>query len=187
MTEEEWLTNGECEAALAAGRTVATDRKLYLLSIACIRLLDRSEEEAANALAAFERAADFKHPRLAMINAGEAFSAWFGFQEGPWRLAEFALAERWPRWADESNCVPLFRDIFGNPFRPVAFDPEWRTETVVGIARDIYEDRAFERVPILADAIEEAGCDNADILSHCREPGVHVRGCWVVDLLLGKS
>jgi hypothetical protein len=81
----------------------------------------------------------------------------------------------------------FLRDIFGNPFRPVAFDPAWLTETVVGIARGIYEDRAFERMPILADALQEAGCENADILAHCREPGVHVRGCWVVDLVLGKA
>jgi hypothetical protein len=55
------------------------------------------------------------------------------------------------------------------------------------IARAIYDGRAFERMPILADALEDAGCGDADILRHCREPGEHVRGCWVVDLLLGKS
>jgi len=81
----------------------------------------------------------------------------------------------------------LIRDIFGNPFRPVAFDPAWRSETAVGIAAGIYEDRAFERMPILADALQEAGCEHADILTHCREPGTHVRGCWVVDLVLGKE
>ncbi len=78
------------------------------------------------------------------------------------------------------------REMFGNPFRPVAFDPAWRSETAVGIARGIYDDRAFERMPILADALEDAGCDHPDILTHCREPGTHVRGCWVVDLVLGK-
>ena len=81
----------------------------------------------------------------------------------------------------------LLRDIFGNPFRPVVLEPAWLTEAVVGIARGIYEDRAFERMPILADALQDAGCENADILTHCREPGVHVRGCWVVDLVLGKE
>lgn len=81
----------------------------------------------------------------------------------------------------------LFRDIFGNPFRPVAFDPAWRTEHTTGLALKMYDDREFGAMPILADALEEAGCDNADILAHCREPGVHVRGCWVVDLVLGKS
>jgi hypothetical protein len=81
----------------------------------------------------------------------------------------------------------LLLDIFGNPFRPVAFDPAWRTEHTAGIASKMYEERDFAGMPILADALEEAGCDNADILAHCRETGVHVRGCWVVDLVLAKE
>jgi hypothetical protein len=83
---------------------------------------------------------------------------------------------------------PLLRDIFGPVvFRPVAVDPRLLTSTVRDLARAIYEDRAFDRLPILADAFEDAGCDNADILSHCRGDGPHVRGCWVVDLILGKT
>ncbi len=78
----------------------------------------------------------------------------------------------------------LLRDIFGNPFRPVIVEPQWLTETVLALAAGIYADRAFDRMPILADALEEAGCDHADILTHCREDGPHVRGCWVVDLVL---
>jgi len=81
----------------------------------------------------------------------------------------------------------ILREIFGNPFRPVAFDPRWRSESAVALARTAYGTRNFSLLPILADALEEAGCDNADVLSHCREPnGVHVRGCWVVDGVLGK-
>ena len=76
--------------------------------------------------------------------------------------------------------------IAGNPFRPVAFSPAWRTEHTVGIAARMYDDRDFAAMPILADAIEEAGCDNADVLSHCREPGPHARGCRVVDGVPGK-
>jgi hypothetical protein len=81
----------------------------------------------------------------------------------------------------------LLRDILGSPFRPVTLNPAWRTSNVTGLAQSIYDDRAFDRLPILADALEDAGCDNADILNHCRQPGVHVRGCWVVDLVLGKE
>jgi hypothetical protein len=81
----------------------------------------------------------------------------------------------------------LVRDIFDNPFRPVAFDPAWRSEAAVSLATGIYADRAFDRMPILADALEEAGCDHPDVLAHCRGPGPHVRGCWVVDLVLGKQ
>jgi hypothetical protein len=81
----------------------------------------------------------------------------------------------------------LVRDIFGNPFRPVTFDPTWRTTTAVQLTQGIYDSRDFSTMPILADALQDAGCDNADILDHCRGPGPHVRGCWVVDLVLGKE
>src|SRR5262249_18032232 len=81
----------------------------------------------------------------------------------------------------------LLRDISGNPFRPVTINPAWRTSNVTALAQAIYTDRAFDRMPILADALEDAGCDNASILNHCRQPGEHVRGCWVVDLVLMKE
>jgi hypothetical protein len=81
----------------------------------------------------------------------------------------------------------FLRCIFGNPFCSVTFDPAWRTSTAVGIADAIYADRAFDRLPILADALQDAGCEDAAILDHCRGPGPHVRGCWVVDLVLGKE
>jgi hypothetical protein len=81
----------------------------------------------------------------------------------------------------------LIRDIVGNPFRPVTINPAWRTSNVTALAQAIYVDRAFDRLPILADALEDTGCDNADILNHCRQSGVHFRGCWVVDLLLDKE
>ncbi len=82
----------------------------------------------------------------------------------------------------------LLRCVFGNPFRPVTIPMSWLTSDVLSLAHGIYAERAFDRTPILADALQDAGCDNADILDHCRDPnGVHVRGCWVVDLLLRKS
>jgi hypothetical protein len=82
----------------------------------------------------------------------------------------------------------LLREIIGNPFRPVTLDPAWLTSTVVALARGIYDERAFDRMPILADALQDAGCDSDDLLTHCRDPHQdHVRGCWVVDLVLGKA
>jgi hypothetical protein len=87
------------------------------------------------------------------------------------------------------QCVML-RDIIGNPFRDAECDPawlRWRDGTLPRMARGIYNDRRFDELPILADALKDAGCDNADILDHCRHEGPHVRGCWVVDLLLGKE
>jgi hypothetical protein len=81
----------------------------------------------------------------------------------------------------------LIRDIFGNPFRPATFDPAWRTPTAVALAGQMYGSRDFGAMPILADALQDAGCDSAEVLDHCRGPGPHVRGCWVVDLVLGKA
>jgi hypothetical protein len=81
----------------------------------------------------------------------------------------------------------LIREMFGNPFRPVTFAPPWRTDKTVSLARTLYDSRDFAAMPILADALQDAGCDCADVLEHCRGPGPHVRGCWVVDLVLGRE
>jgi hypothetical protein len=93
-------------------------------------------------------------------------------------------------YADElvlGDWACYLRDIFGNPFRWVTLDPCWLTPQTVVLAQAIYDDRAFDRFPILADALEDVGCTNADALDHCRQSGKHVRGCWVVDLLLDKK
>jgi hypothetical protein len=82
------------------------------------------------------------------------------------------------------------RDVIGNPFRSATIKLAWlawNDGAVPKIAKGIYEERAFDRLPVLADALEEAGCSDAAILDHCRGPGPHVRGCWVVDLVLGKK
>jgi hypothetical protein len=82
----------------------------------------------------------------------------------------------------------LLRCIFGPLlFRPVTLNPAWQTATVLSLAQSIYDQRQFENMSILADALEDAGCKNAEILTHCRQPEEHVRGCWVVDLILGKK
>jgi hypothetical protein len=83
----------------------------------------------------------------------------------------------------------LLRDLVGNPFRPASLDPawlEWRGGTVRRIAQTIHDEYRFDELPVLADALEEAGCTDADILAHCRAGGDHVRGCWLVDLLLAR-
>jgi hypothetical protein len=89
------------------------------------------------------------------------------------------------RDAEQGAQGDLLRDLFGNPFRPGSADPSWLTPTAVALAQTIYADRAFDRLPLLADALMDAGCDSEDILTHCRSAGPHVRGCWVVDLVLG--
>jgi hypothetical protein len=104
----------------------------------------------------------------------------WGTAEGD-TAAEAAFAEQIPK-----HCQFL-RDIFGNPCRQVTFDPAWRTPAVVALARTMYDERQFGEMPFLGDALEEAGCISDQILSHCRGPGPHVRGCWVIDLILGKE
>ena len=110
----------------------------------------------------------------------------------------------------DGKMAALLRDIFGNPFRrfernpvwlasvpakfrdtanhlPGVFNATWLTATVVSLARGIYDERRWQDMPLLADALEEAGCADEAILTHCRAATEHVRGCWVVDLLLGKK
>jgi hypothetical protein len=91
------------------------------------------------------------------------------------------------RGRERSAQFAILRDIVGNPFRPTTFAPGWRTDTVLSLARQMYESRDFSALPILADALQDAGCESADILDHCRGLGPHVRGCWVVDQVLGKT
>jgi hypothetical protein len=90
--------------------------------------------------------------------------------------------------------IAILRCIFGNPFRPAAVDPHWRTATVLSLAVSAYDDRQLPdgslepaRLGILADALEEAGCTDQGIFDHLRGPGPHVRGCWPVDVLLAKE
>jgi hypothetical protein len=87
---------------------------------------------------------------------------------------------------EERAQFALLRDVF-NPFRKAKFDKKWRTDTAVTLAQTMYDSRDFSAMPILADALQDAGCDHEDILSHCRGEGPHVRGCWVVDFVLGKE
>lgn len=89
--------------------------------------------------------------------------------------------------AERATQCDLVREVLGNPFRPAKIQPEWRTPSVLALARNIYEERAFDRLPILADALMDVGCDDDEILAHCREPRSHILGCWVVDLFLGKE
>jgi hypothetical protein len=103
-------------------------------------------------------------------------------------------AKRTARSEVQARQCELMRDIFGNPFRPAALDPAWRTPVVVALATATYEERILpagtldlQRLAVLADALEDAGCTDTVILAHLREPNPHVRGCWAIDLLLGKE
>jgi hypothetical protein len=103
----------------------------------------------------------WKHAAEAAANAGADLAAELAFQ------------------------ADLLRDLFGNPFTPTAFEPAWRTSPVMDLAHSINQSGDFSLLPILADALQEAGCEDPEILAHCRESLVHTRGCWVVDAVIG--
>jgi len=112
-------------------------------------------------------------------------AVWWGWDD-PNAAAEQAAVERDAR----KTLCDLIHDIFGNPFHTVSLNTAWLTwndGTIPKLAHAIYDERVFDRMPILADALEEAGCTDANILEHFRAPGPHVRGCWAVDILLGNS
>jgi hypothetical protein len=128
--------------------------------------------------------ADEDHTRWQM---GEAlFNAQRAAKHAVWALHPDKHRAQQERHAQAT----LARCILGNPFRTAFIDPEWlklKDGTVRKVVQTIYNDLAFDRLPALADALEEAGCNDVDILTHCRGEGPHVRGCWVIDLLLGKE
>jgi hypothetical protein len=208
MTEGKWLTCAKPEplAKFVRGKA-ANKRKQRLFAVGCCRriwdLLTDEDDRAAVELA--ERFADGlvddREWSRARKNASEKYSRlWeIGFRAAAYSTLEKRVGGavnstwRWARrpgedwWAMQKEQADLFRCIFGNPFRPVALIPAWLTLPVINIALTIYDERRFCDMPVLADALQDACCDNEEILAHCRQTGEHVRGCWVVDLLLGKA
>jgi hypothetical protein len=197
-----WLTPRTAGASWLEGR--ASRRKLRLWAVAACRLCPGGpgDARAERALAASERYADgevgldelraARQPLLDSINgdgeeiplASEAFDACaedLGFGD----IASSTITLLGD--PDGAAGRDLVREVFGNPFRPVRAGPGWRTPAVVGLASGVYRERAFDLLPTLADALLDAGCAEPAIQAHCRRPGGHVRGCWVIDWLLGKD
>jgi hypothetical protein len=212
VTEEEWLASNDPYPMLHPCRKVIRycPRKGHLFAVACCRRIWHlfTDPRSRAAVETTERfiegevdraelavaAHDESFRRRGKVAASTEWAAQFTASENAWHAASRASNFAYVAAGDGLQPGPehtaqahLLRDIFGNPFRPVTADPSWLTPTVTALAAAIYADRAFDRLPILADALEEAGCDHPDVLAHCRGPGPHVRGCWVVDLLLGKT
>ena len=214
MTEEEWESTDHTQRMIfSIPKPLATHRKFRLFMAACCRVaLHRHRPEVLEAIDLAEQFADGRVSMTELIQMWGQFreirtslpivrllcpdltqmsdtAEQFCRQSGGWVIGPNLIDpeghKRHVVRLQQRN--GLLRCIFGNPFRPVAFDPLWRTETAVALAAGIYADRAFDRLPILADALEEAGCDHADVLTHCRGPRPHARGCWVVDAVLGKE
>ncbi len=190
-------------------RYPVSDRKLRLFAVACCRhfwgrVRNGSCRRGAETA---EKYADARCSRQALTDAGLAAyrdnSGQFSpFDDAAW---ETTLIDAFDAAGATVSCLEqhvdiksalspilcaLLHDVLGNPFRLVAVAPVWLARNggaVVKVAQGIYQDRAFDQMPILADALEDAGCTDTGILAHCRGNGEHARGCWVVDLLLGKS
>lgn len=217
MTEEQWATTDRPNSVLydieRNGRQLLTNRKIRLFACGCYRLIwnqitlpsihrlvELAEARADRLIKQSElskyRYAEGDPPRNSPDYLLQSYTkSLLGSKVVPgyiaWLTRSATNPERYQHGGQWQACpeqANLARDIFGNPFRPVAFDPDWRTSTAVALAQQMYDTRDFAAMPILADALQDAGCESPDILDHCRNPnGVHVRGCWVVDLLTGRS
>jgi hypothetical protein len=207
MTEAEWLVCRELWKMLYFLEDKASERRLRLFAVACCRLFWHllTDDRSRRAIEVTERFADGEASEEELGRAWEAAGAvnpsehgsaarhpaWRAAHTAAWCVAELDVHTRgnWSVFqtvAGDAACVVL-RDVFGNFFRPREADPRWLTFTVVSLANSVYTERAFDCLPILADALEEAGCTDAAVLGHLRGPGPHARGCWVIDLLLGKT
>jgi hypothetical protein len=170
-----------------------TARKLQQTQIMAARGAERpfGQLAFACAVAALGKCLKTKPSQAAVADepAREAIAAMQGHTEG-WDPVGYPRKPPHQAVVDAECLVQaaIARDIFGNPFRLlVAFEPSWRTSTVLAVARQMYNSGDFGAMPILADALQDAGCDSEEVLNHCREAGAtHVRGCWVVDLVLSK-
>jgi hypothetical protein len=216
VTEAEWLACRNPTLLLRQYRRASpTDRKLRLFAVLCCRRVwpRLPDDRCRRAVEVCERFAEgaATPAELAAAEAGaEAAFTEYDDRDG-WETAASAVSAAceatglltfagqtacetallvWPRAqrrAEYQWQCRVARDIFGNPFRPGVLAQSWRTDRAVALARGMYESRDFSPMPILADVLEEAGCDDSEVLDHCRGPGPHVRGCWVVDLVLGKE
>jgi hypothetical protein len=195
----------------------ASDRKLRLFAVACCRTVEHLMRRRASraAVGAAERYADGLAGEPEVVRAWQAvtmfklpipgdlirglFEPRAAGAAASWSVARPAYPERAVEQvlrsqpagergvAAERYCAFL-RDVVGPlAFRLGYFKAKWRTDTTIALARQMYESRDFGAMPILADALQDAGCEVEDIVNHCRGSGPHVRGCWVVDLALGKT
>jgi hypothetical protein len=206
VTEAEWLACNNPGALLDQLGEKSSVRKCRLLGCACCRRIWDyfSDDEIRRFVQLVEAVADGSANELRLPLALEdmrrrggriskdAWAVWaaqhtaYIMPDALHTVFTFVARSTEDQSSEKLAQCHLLRDIFGNPFRTVTFDPDWRASTAVALAQQMYDSRDFAAMPILADALQDAGCENADILDHCRGPGPHVRGCWVVDLVLGK-
>ena len=203
MTEAEWLAAVDPQMLLAHHTRLASQRKLRLAAVACARhvwplLADRWSREAVDrhdfavardaATEAVEWCAK-NAPGQALHAARAAAAVTLEDPAAAAREAAGAVLDALGENVGALLCESV-RDVFGNPFRPVVLQPSWlgRDGGIKFLARALYDGWRFAELPALADAIAKEGCQGATaVLAHCRGPGPHVRGCWVLDMLTGRT
>jgi hypothetical protein len=213
-TEDDWRTGTNLDLLLAFAAGRASRRKVRLFASACVRLLwDKLEApELRRAVVVTERFLDGRASagelHVAANDANEARNAvgWGadGRRHAASAVCQLASSSRWEggerahhiveEIALAGACGPeklaLLRDMFGNPFRMVLIARDWLTHDggqVARLAEAAYDERAFDRLPILGDALEDAGCDDEALLAHLRGPAPHTLGCWTLDALLERA
>ena len=203
MTEEKWATCRDPRQILDYHTMKKDPRRLRLLAAACVRraVPEGSPSLFEQVIGTAEAYAESKVDRAAFLAARKAVRK--ATREAR-RRNDLLDALRWltddamealtgaietirpKNPAGRAAECELIRCLFGTPDGPPAIDPAPITATVHALAEGISADRAFDRMPVLADALEEAGCTDSAVLLHCRRPGAHASGCWVIDRLLGK-
>ncbi len=203
MTEDAWLTCGNPGNLLDFLGSRLTPRKKRLFGCACVRRVPQYTQarQVRNLLRLAEQCGDgaYGPGKLARVFArygpgdvqGSAQALryiCFGGVDSAHEVAYLCRLAR--RDNDELKTqAQLLRDLF-NPFRRdarFASAHPWRTPLVRGLAQAIYDGQTTDHLPILADALEDDGCTDEALLEHCRGSAVHIRGCWALDYLLGKS
>ena len=214
MTEAEWLACDEPTALLATAVERGTPvRKVRLFYAGCCRAVwDRIRDSRIRKLIELgERVADGEvkadlHYKpywkvVRAIRAADQQAKWDGADRQGLGLVEALILAGGP--FPTVGCLPvlaavpesggaagqaqLARDVFGPPSRSSSGDPQCLTASAVAVARAVYSARDFSAMPILADVLQEAGCEDEQLLRHCRGIGPHVRGCWVLDWVLGRE
>jgi hypothetical protein len=207
MTEREWLRTADFRRMIHLLEGKASPRKFQLFACASCRRVRWYDPDVIDLLEAYADRRAKRKDAMAAVKAAipegriNAYCSWLFWKASCLEGADIVAAinaggavtsngiEETPEnyRAEERVHADLLRCIIGNPFHPGRLDRSALTPAVTALAKSIYADQCYKDLPILADALEEAGCTNANILSHCRQPGEHVRGCWALDLVLGKS
>lgn len=180
LTESAWLVATDPQPMLEFIRLRASDRKLRLLCAGSIR-------HSYSSCPWGDEATRLEIERRIELTERYAEAHGNAYQDSEEQEQAYLLALRTTSQNRlRTSAADLIRCIFGNPFRPVVLDTELRTSTVVSLIRGMCESRDFIAMPILGDALQDAGCESAEMLAHCYEPKPHVLGCWVCDLVLRR-